>query len=68
MKQAKQLSIIWIKRSIGFVAITLWLYIIYTIAKSPVPFMDQASYCILSTMMTFGILSLLFKGLEYFER
>ena len=60
--------ITWIKRGLGFVAIILWIYIIYTISKSPVPFMEQAPYCMVSTMMIFGLLSMAFKGLEYFEK
>lgn len=65
--QLKRL-IIWLKRTLGFLAIALWITIIYTISKSPAPFMEQASYCMLSTMMIFGLLSMGFKGLEYWEK
>jgi peptidoglycan/LPS O-acetylase OafA/YrhL len=64
----KQTIILWIKRVLGFIAIGLWIYIIYTISKSPAPFMEQAPYCMVSTMMIFGLLSLGFKGLEYWEK
>jgi peptidoglycan/LPS O-acetylase OafA/YrhL len=64
----KQTIILWIKRLLGFIAIGLWIYIIYTISKSPAPFMDQAPYCMVSTMMVFGLLSMTYKGLEYWER
>ena len=67
-KQTKTTSILWAKRIIGFTVITLWLYIIYSIAKSPAPFMEQAPYCMISTMMTFGLMSMVFKGLEYWEK
>ena len=64
----KKAFITWIKRILGFTAITLWIYIIYTIAKSPAPFMEQAPYCMGSTMLIFGLLSLVFKGLEYWGK
>jgi peptidoglycan/LPS O-acetylase OafA/YrhL len=64
----KQTIILWIKRLLGFIAIGLWIYIIYTISKSPAPFMEQAPYCMVSTMMVFGLLSMTYKGLEYWER
>jgi hypothetical protein len=31
----------------------------------PEPFMVQAPYCIGSTMLIFGLLTLLYKGLDY---
>jgi peptidoglycan/LPS O-acetylase OafA/YrhL len=66
MKNRQKMTlIIWLKRIIGFIAITTWMYIIYTISKSPAPFMEQAPYCMVSTMMTFGLMSMVFKGLEY---
>lgn len=66
--QTKSTLIPWIKRILGFIAITLWITIIYTIAKSPAPFMEQAPYCMVSTMMIFGLLSMSYKGLEYWGR
>jgi peptidoglycan/LPS O-acetylase OafA/YrhL len=65
--QTKQTLILWIKRILGFSAIGLWISIIYTIAKSPAPFMEQAPYCMGSTMLIFGFLSLSYKGLEYWS-
>jgi len=64
----KKVFITWVKRVLGFTAITLWTYIIYTIAKSPTPFMEQVPYCMGSTMLIFGLLSMGFKGLEYWEK
>ena len=66
-KQTQLTLITWLKRILGFTAITLWMYIIYTISQSPAPFMEQAPYCMVSTMMIFGLLSLSHKGLEYWE-
>jgi len=69
MNKAQQKIItLWLKRALGFTAITLWIYIIYTISQSPAPFREQAPYCMVSTMMIFGVLSMAFKGLEYWEK
>jgi peptidoglycan/LPS O-acetylase OafA/YrhL len=69
MKRKIQLQVIlWTKRALGFIAIILWFFIIYTISNAPIPFEAQAPYCMMSTMMVFGLLSLGFKGLEYWER
>ena len=67
-KQTQLTLILWIKRILGFVAIGLWMYIIFTISQSPAPFMEQAPYCMASTMMIFGLLSMSYKGLEYWEK
>jgi len=67
-KEQKNVFVIWIKRILEFTAITLWMYIIYTISQSPAPFIEQAPYCMVSTMMIFGFLSMSYKGLEYWER
>ncbi len=60
--------ILWLKRVLGFSAILLWIYTIFTISKSPTPFFQQVPYCMVSTMLIFGLLSGAFKGLEYWER
>ena len=68
-KNTQKITIIlWLKRLIGFIAISLWMYIIYSISKSPAPFIEQAPYCMASTMITFGFMSLVFKGLEYWGK
>jgi len=67
-RETQQTLILWLKRFLGFTAIILWMYIIYTISQSPAPFREQAPYCMVSTMMIFGVLSMSFKGLEYWER
>jgi len=69
MDKAQQITIItWTKRILGFIATGVWIYIIFTISQSPAPFREQAPYCMVSTMMIFGLLSMGFKGLEYWEK
>ncbi len=67
-KEEQKTLIIWLKRALGFSAIGLWGYVIFTISKSPAPFAEQAPYCMGSTMLIFGLLSMGFKGLEYWEK
>ncbi|PHS37323.1 MAG: hypothetical protein COB07_10795 [Sulfurovum sp.] len=67
-KETIRTTVKWIKRVLGFIAITLWMYVIYSISKSPAPFMEQAPYCMASTMLIFGLMSMSYKGLEYWEK
>ena len=55
----------WTKRLLGLMAFLLWGYVIFTISKSPAPFIEQAPYCMAGTMLIFGILSMIYKGLDY---
>jgi peptidoglycan/LPS O-acetylase OafA/YrhL len=66
--EQKTLIIAWLKRFVGFFAIGLWGYAIFTISQSPAPFAEQAPYCMGSTMLIFGILTMVHKGLEYWEK
>jgi len=59
--------ITWTKRLLGFIAILLWMYVIFTISQSPAPFIEQAPYCMASTMLIFGILTAIHKGLDYWS-
>lgn len=59
--------IIWIKRVIGFVAIAFWISVVYEIAQMPESFMAQAPYCMGVTMLTFGLLTAVYKALDYWE-
>jgi len=61
----KEKLLLWTKRLLGFMAMLLWLYIIYEISQMSAPFMEQAPYCMGSTMLIFGLLSLSYKGLDY---
>ncbi len=68
MQKETQLRLtVWIKRIVGFTAIGLWVVVIYTIAQSPAPFIEQAPYCMVSTMLIFGLLSAVHKGLDYWS-
>jgi peptidoglycan/LPS O-acetylase OafA/YrhL len=55
----------WLKRLLGLMAFLLWGYVIFTIAQSPAPFIEQAPYCMAGTMLIFAILSMIYKGLDY---
>ena len=57
----------WTKRLLGLIAVLLWMYVIFTISQSPAPFMEQAPYCMASTMLIFGILTALHNGLDYWS-
>lgn len=61
----KEKIVLWTKRFFGFLAIGLWLSIIYEISQMSAPFMEQAPYCMASTMLIFGVLTALHKGLDY---
>ncbi len=60
-------TVTWTKRLVGIIAILLWGYVIFTISQSPAPFMEQAPYCMASTMLIFGILTAVHKGLDYWS-
>ncbi len=60
-------TVTWTKRLVGIIAILLWGYIIFTISQSPAPFMEQAPYCMGSTMLIFGMLTAIHKGLDYWS-
>lgn len=60
--------ITWTKRVLAVSATIIWIAVIAKIASSPAPFIEEAPYCIASTMIIFGILTTAFKGLEYLEK
>jgi len=69
MKQENVVKMIpWIKRVLGVSTVIIWIAVIAKIASSPAPFIEEAPYCIASTMIIFGILTAAFKGLEYLEK
>ncbi len=57
----------WTKRLLGLIAFLVWGYVIFTISQSPAPFMEQAPYCMVSTMLIFGLLTAAYKGLDYWS-
>jgi len=64
----REKTVLWTKRLLGFLAIGVWLSIIYEISQMSAPFMEQAPYCMASTMLVFGLLTAGHKGLDYWER
>ena len=66
-KETILITVTWTKRLLGLIAVLLWMYVIFTILQSPAPFMEQAPYCMASTMLIFGILTAVHKGLDYWE-
>ncbi len=61
----KEKIVLWTKRLVGVVAIVFWLSIVYEISQMSAPFMEQAPYCMGSTMLIFGLLTAVYKGLDY---
>jgi uncharacterized membrane protein len=56
-----------IKWLLALLATLVWIYIIYAISQAPMPFTQQGGYCMVSTMMVFGLLSLAFKFIDHIE-
>ena len=68
MKDAQRLKTIqWLKRIAAVLTIGVWLYVMTIFLKDPAPFSELAPYCMGSTMLIFGVLTGVFKGLEYWE-
>ena len=68
MKKETVLSLItWTKRLLGVIAFLLWGYVIAMISQSPAPFIEQAPYCMGSTMLIFGVLTAVYKGLDHWS-
>jgi uncharacterized membrane protein len=55
------------KKIVALLAIGVWIYIIYTISQQKAQFNELVPYCLGSTMLIFGVLSGIFKALEYWE-
>jgi len=82
MQKEQQLRmIIWLKRIAAALTIFIWLYAMVTFlkdpapfadlvpyCKDPAPFADLVPYCMGSTMLIFGVLTMVYKGLEYWEK
>ena len=58
----------WLKRVIAIAMTLLWFALIVTIFRSGGTFADQAPKCIFTTMIVFGILTAVYKGIEQLER
>ena len=69
MKTQQTLEMIkWLKRIAAVVTVAVWLYVISVFLKDPAPFAKLAPYCMGSTMLIFGVLTTVFKGLEMWEK
>jgi len=66
-KETSLLLITWTKRLLGFTAFLVWGYVIFTISRSPAPFIEQAPYCMGSTMLLFALLTAVYKGLDHWS-
>jgi peptidoglycan/LPS O-acetylase OafA/YrhL len=66
-KETLMILITWTKRILGLIAFLIWGYVIFTISQSPAPFIEQAPYCMVGTMLIFGILTAVYKGLDYWS-
>ena len=58
----------WIKRSVAFTAVAVWLALMVTIFKSGGTMADQAPKCIFTTMIVFGMLTAIYRGIEQWEK
>ena len=68
MEPRQQLQLIrWLKRISAVLTVAIWLYVITIFINDPAPFKELVPYCMGSTMLIFGILTGIFKGLEYWE-
>ena len=69
MEKEQQLTmIVWLKRIAATITIITWVYVMVIFLKDPAPFAELAPYCMGSTMLIFGVLTGIFKGLEYWEQ
>ncbi len=49
-------------------AVSVWLVLLYKIFNSGGGFHDQLPKCLFATMGIFGLLTLIYKSIEYIER
>ncbi len=67
-KAQQQITILWLKRLAATATIIVWVYAMSIFLKEPAPFAELAPYCMGSTMLIFGVLTTVFKALEYWEK
>ncbi len=58
---------LWLKRISAILAVTIWFALIIHIFQGGGGMSKQAPKCIFTTMITFGILSAIYKGIEILE-
>ena len=66
--EAKKNLLQWTKRIVTTLFATFWISIIIKIASLEVDFNQQATYCIFSTMIIFGVLIGIYQLLEKLEQ
>jgi len=67
-KEQQQTTILWMKRLAATLTIAVWLYAMSVFLQKSAPFAELAPYCMGSTMLIFGVLTSIFKALEYWEK
>ncbi|KIM06333.1 MAG: hypothetical protein KU28_08980 [Sulfurovum sp. PC08-66] len=65
--QTKKNLIQWTKRIVTTLLVALWIANIIKIASFEVDFNQQATYCIFSTMIIFGVLIGIYQLIERYE-
>jgi len=58
----------WLKRGVALAAVGIWLALIVRIFQSGGGMSAQAPKCLFTTMIVFGILTAIYKGIEEIER
>jgi len=66
-KEQLETTIFWLKRFFAVTTIVVWLIVLIGFLKNPAPFSQLVPYCMGSTMLIFGVLTSIYKGLEYWE-
>jgi len=60
--------LLWLKRLTVIAAVGIWLLLLLSIFRSGGGFSAQAPKCIFTTMIVFGILTAIYKGIEHLEK
>jgi len=66
-RETKEQIVQWAKIILGVTTAIIWISAIIIIYRSFDTFEEEAPYCIISTMVIFGISTALFKGLDYWR-
>jgi len=64
----KERIVFWAKRGTIILTFIVWAVVWMKIFQGGGTFGDQAPQCIISTMLLFGLLTAIHKGLEYWEQ
>ncbi len=67
-KESGMKKYLWAKRLTASAAVGIWLALMLSIFRSGGGFSAQAPKCIFTTMIVFGILTAIYKGIEQLER